>query len=122
MLHSKIPPTLAVTLLGSREKRQSLCLGAILLACAVSNQQQVTEPAATRKDLSKERACLSFTYISAKMKTRPKNQSCLRPSPAVHDQSTLNTVCYNDLLSREYFIKFLTAKESQSLDPTDILS
>lgn len=65
MLHSRIPPTLAVTLLGSREKRQSLCLEAILLACAVSNQQASYRTCCNKERLVKGEGMSKFhMYLS----------------------------------------------------------
>lgn len=115
------PSTLADTLLGSGEKRQSFCPGATLLSLflkhRISNQKAGYKICCNKERLVKGEG-VSLTHTSVEMKTRLKNQS--HHGPAVHPTHTLNTAYYyDDLFSREYFIKFPAAKETQSLHPSD---
>ena len=110
-----IPPSLAVTLLRSKEKRQSFCLGAALVYfwnAASATNKQVTESIATRKDLSKKRACLSLIHTLVRIKTRLKNQSCLLIQQfTTYSHSTQPAVIWP--VFNIYFIRFSTAKETQ---------
>lgn len=92
-MYIAIPPTLAVTLLGLGRKTK-LLPGAILQANA-SATKQVTESVSTGKDLSKEKACLSLTHTSVKMKTRLTNQSCLKSWPSSASSKYPHTACYD---------------------------
>ena len=109
---------LIALLLGSKQKRQSFCLEAILLASASARDKHGAESVATGTGLSKEKACLSLPHTSVTPKARLENRSCLCPGPAVHHLSTRHPACYSRTCFQECLIILPTAKQPGSLDPT----